>query len=66
MFKKFQTGIFGRMERAQNIKEDQQFISISKDKDIKVAQTFSNLWSFVEFFQNNFYSHLLNAAHLMI
>ena len=37
MFKKFQTGIFGRMERAQNIKEDQQFISISKDKHVKVA-----------------------------
>ena len=37
MFKKFQTGIFGRMERAQNIKEDQQFTSISKDKDVKVA-----------------------------
>ena len=40
MFKKFQTGIFGRMERAQNIKhvkEDQQFISISNDKHVKVA-----------------------------
>lgn len=37
MFKKFQTGIFGRMERAQNIKEDQQFISIIKDKHVKVA-----------------------------